>query len=64
MERWKRIEEAVSYEISNMGRVRNRRTHRILSTSKTNSGIEKVNLRDGGFTITRSVDSLRKKAFG
>lgn len=64
MEIWRQIEEAVWYEISNQGQVRNRRTNRILKPSKTGTGVEKVNLRDAGFTITRSVESLRKKAFG
>lgn len=63
MEQWRRIEEAVWYDVSNQGRVRNRRTNRILRPSKNRQGVEKVNLRDAGLTITRSVESLRKKAF-
>jgi hypothetical protein len=63
MERWRRIEEAVWYDVSDMGRVRNRRTNRILKPSRNKNGCEKVNLRDADYTITRSVEALRKKAF-
>lgn len=62
-DRWKRIEEAPSYEVSDKGEVRNRATMRILRPSITRRGYKKVNLRDAGQTITRSVDALRKGAF-
>lgn len=63
MEVWRTVVEAPTYEVSNLGRVRNRRTGRILRTSKSKERQEKVNLRDAGFTITRSVHKIRKDAF-
>lgn len=64
MEIWRTVVEAPGYEVSNMGRVRNRRTGRILKPSRSAERHDKVNLRDAGFTITRSVGKLRKEAFG
>lgn len=64
MEVWRPIEEAPRYEVSNLGDVRNKHTKRILRTSDNGKGIARVQLRDAGFSITRSVESLRKRAFG
>jgi hypothetical protein len=64
MEIWRIVGEASTYEVSNLGDVRNRRTRRVLRPSSTGNGHTKVTLRDGGFTITRSPEALRKKAFG
>ena len=44
MEEWRRIRESNIYEVSNLGRVRNRRTGRIMRTSVTTSGYEMIQL--------------------
>lgn len=64
MEIWRVVFEAPTYEVSNMKRIRNRRTGRILKPRDNGQGVEIVSLRDAGFTITRSVDRLHKTAFG
>lgn len=64
MEKWVRIDEAVWYDVNNRAEVRSRKTGRILKPRKNKQGVEMVNLRDGGLTITRSTEALRKKAFG
>lgn len=64
MEIWRNVTEAPLYEVSNMGRIRNRRTGRVLRPRNNGKGVEIVSLRDAGFTITRSVEKLHKTAFG
>lgn len=64
MELWKTIAEAPRYEVSDKGRVRNKKTTRILKAAPNKQGTPKVDLRDAGFTITRSVRALQERAFG
>lgn len=63
MELWRTIEEAPMYEVSDRGAVRNKSTQRILKPQHNGKGVMQVSLRDAGYTITRSVAALRKKAF-
>jgi len=65
MEVWRPISAALGYDISSKGRVRNRRTGRILKTSINNrSGKEQVTMMDGGFRVTRQIHTLKEHAFG
>lgn len=64
METWRPIADAPLYEISNLGQVRNKKTKRVLRPSGNGKGVDRVQLRDAGFSLTRSVEALRKKAFG
>lgn len=61
-EQWRPIPEAPKYEVSSEGRVRNRKTGRILSLSKVGN-TPVVSLMDAGTRITRSVPMLQTKAF-
>lgn len=63
MEQWTTILEAPRYEVSDRGRVRNKKTLRILKPIDNGSGTPKVSLRDAGYTITRSIPALQKRAF-
>lgn len=64
MEIWRVVIEAPTYEVSNHKQIRNRKTKRTLKSRNNGRGLEIVDLRDGGFTITRSVNALHKAAFG
>lgn len=60
---WAAITEASKYEISNIGRVRNVNTGRILKQvmiGKTPT----VTMMDAGFRLCRSVPKLVREAFG
>lgn len=61
---WRPIRDARGYEISTQGRVRNRRTGRILKPSKNASGQDQVVLMDGGYRLGRGVRAMMKKEFG
>lgn len=61
---WERVLEAPSYEVNKVGQVRNRGTGRILKPQQNTTGVQQVSLRYGHRTLTRSVNALRKKAFG
>jgi NUMOD4 motif-containing protein len=63
-ELWRLIKDARNYEVSNQGRVRNRKTGRVLKPSKTASGRPQVVLMDGSERLGRSVVALVKKEFG
>jgi hypothetical protein len=61
---WRVIRDARNYEVSDLGRVRNRKTGRILKAGKNTAGQDQVVLMDGGFRLGRGVRSLVKKEFG
>lgn len=61
---WRPVRDARTYEISSLGRVRNRRTGRILKPSKNASGQDQVVLMDGGYRLGRGVRAMMKKEFG
>ena len=58
MEEWKQSEEFQSYDISNEGKVRNRKTGRILKTNISEKGYERVSLSENGVSKTRSIHTL------
>lgn len=58
MERWNNIPEFNNYEISDYGRVRNKRSGRILKTSDSRGGYEKVNLYSNGSQRSRKIHRL------
>lgn len=60
---WEIIAEATKYEVSNLGRVRNIKTGRILKhvmVGKTPT----VTMMDAGFRLCRSIPKLVRQAFG
>ncbi len=63
-ERWAIVEEAPKYEVSDMGRVRNRKTGRILKQFNMSVGAPTVTLMDAGWKLSRSVPKLVRAAFG
>lgn len=63
-EEWETIAEARSYEISNLGRVRNKKTGRILRPSINRAGQQQVVLMDAGIRVGRTVDKLVEFHFG
>lgn len=65
MARWRDIESAWNYEVSDEGQVRNKKTGRILKTYKNNhSGRPQVTMMDAGFRVTRQIHTLIKNAYG
>lgn len=62
-EEWRQIRDATNYEVSDEGRVRNKKTGRILKQQKI-SNTPIVNLMDAGFQLGRSVPKLVEEAFG
>lgn len=62
MEEWRTIAEAYRYEISSEGRVRNKKTGRVLKPQKIGRTTT-VQLVDAGYKITRSVQLLATRAF-
>jgi NUMOD4 motif/HNH endonuclease len=62
-EQWSVIDETPNYEVSNLGRVRNRSTGRLLKSSPNTRGYPKVGLRVEGRDLTRSVHGLVARAF-
>lgn len=63
MEKWEIIEEAPNYLISNLGRVQNRTTGRILKTPLSAQGYPRVGLTVGEEHLQRSVHRLVAIAF-
>jgi hypothetical protein len=64
-ERWRTVSVAWNYEVSNQGRVRNKRTGRVLKAHPNNrTGRPQVTMMDTGFRITREVHVLVRNAFG
>lgn len=63
MEQWRSIDFFPNYEVSDEGRVRNRRTDRILKQSVNPAGFHFVGLREGGQTHIRAVHKLVADAF-
>ena len=62
-EQWKTISKSPNYLISTLGRVRNKRTLRLLNQSFQKSGNAIVCLSDGGRIKTYSVNRLMLEAF-
>lgn len=59
---WRTITEAPNYEISSEGRVRNKKTGRVLKLHSIGK-VPIVTLMDGGFRLTRSVPKLVEQTF-
>lgn len=62
-EQWQQIEEFPEYSVSDMGRVRNDMTGRILSLSENQYGLVHVGMFQDGVQYHRSVPLLVAKAF-
>lgn len=62
-EEWKEIKDYENYEISNLGRVRNKKTGRILKPGKTRKGYLRVGLWKNGIKKLISVHRLAALAF-
>lgn len=63
-ELWRTVRDAPGYEVCTDGRVRNKKTGRILKPSVNNgSGKPQVTMMDAGFRITRQVHTLVRDAF-
>lgn len=58
MEEWRQSNEFPSYDISSEGRVRNRKTGRILKTNISEKGYEVVSLSERGVPKTRHIHKL------
>ena len=63
LEKWKRIATHTGYEVSNRGRIRNKKTGHILSNTRTGRGYLKVNLSLNSKTNTQRVHRLVAFAF-
>jgi hypothetical protein len=64
MEAWRDVTWVNGYEVSNQGRVRNKKTKRILKTYPNNrTGRPQVTLTDAGYRLTRPVHKLVEEAF-
>ena len=63
MEQWRSIDFFPNYEVSDMGRIRNRRTDRVLKQSVNPAGFYFVSLREGGKTHVRAVHKMVADAF-
>jgi hypothetical protein len=59
---WKTVADAWEYEINREGKVRNKKTGRILKPFK-NGTVEQVTFSDHGYRLTRSVQTLIHQAF-
>ena len=62
-EQWKVIEDFPTYEISNHGRIRNRKTGRILKTNINDKGYEIVCIRKDNRQYTKKIHKLVADAF-
>lgn len=60
---WKELDDLPSYEISNMGRLRNKNTLRILKTRISKLGYEHITITYGGEKYFRAIHRLVAKAF-
>lgn len=63
MEEWRQCDKFNNYEVSSEGRVRNKKTGRIIKTSINERGYEYVCLRDNGLQYTRRVHRLIADSF-
>lgn len=63
MEEWRQSEEFPSYDISSEGKVRNRKTGRILKTNISDKGYETVSLSEHGTSKTRCIHKLVADAY-
>lgn len=63
MEEWRRCKEIDNYEVSNTGKIRNRRTGRIMRTSINSNGYEQVQLHKDGNMYTRRIHRLVADTF-
>ena len=62
-ERWNPSKEFDNYEVSDEGRVRNKRTGRVLKTNQNNKGYETVSLSEGGKKYTKRVHKMVANSF-
>ena len=62
LEKWKTISTHTGYEVSNRGRIRNKKTGHVLSNTRTGNGYLKVNLGTGP-KCTQRVNRLVAFAF-
>lgn len=62
-EKWRAITECPKYNVSNLGRIENGHTGRILRPTTNQQGLFKVNLANRGQFLTRSVSMLVARAF-
>lgn len=60
---WKELDDLPNYEISNMGRLRNKNTLRILKTRVSKLGYEHITITYGGEKYFRAIHRLVAKAF-
>ena len=62
-ELWKELDDLPNYEISNMGRLRNKNTLRILKTRISKLGYEQITITYGGEKYFRTIHRLVATAF-
>lgn len=62
-EQWKQITNYDNYEVSDLGRVRNATTKKVLQPARQNSGYTIVSLRKDGKTKTHAIHRLVMEAF-
>ena len=62
-ELWKELDDLPNYEISNMGRLRNKNTLRILKTRISKLGYEQITITYGGEKYFRTIHRLVAKTF-
>lgn len=62
-ELWKPVEGYLSYEVSNLGRVRNKKLDLVKAQRKTKTGYLIVDLKENGIKRTRYVHRLVAQAF-
>lgn len=60
---WKELDDLPNYEISNMGRLRNKNTLRILKTRISKFGYEHITITYGGEQYFRAIHRLVAKTF-
>lgn len=62
-EKWSTNESLENYEVSNIGRVRNSKTGRVLSPSLDSKGYETVKVKENGKMVTKRVGRLVADVF-
>ena len=62
-ERWNSSKEFDNYEVSDEGRIRNKRTGRVLKTNKNDKGYEVVSLSEDGKKYTKRVHKMVANSF-
>lgn len=63
METWKQIQEFNKYEVSDYGRIRNKKTMKVLIPGIQNSGYCMVSLRKDGKSYSRSIHRIVMETF-